>query len=295
MWFPTLMDWIVDKFIHHQSAKDFPNSQSFWRLAPAPHTAVSPALIADEIMSLCESGFVELVPGIRRIRGPRSIELTDGHIVEDIDAIVYCTGYNTCVPFKMPKEFDPYPVVGEAPQLYHGIFPLHEDPNIRNSLAFAGHSIVLFSGFTQYEMVGMAASQIWQEKSTLPPLQEMRKWHRKFLTWRQDLAKRHGAPSTFYVPLQPFPEYLLWLDKVAGTGVFEHFGWLTGKAWSFWWHDRDFYQLCLNGLFTPAIWRLFETGKRRSWPGAREQIVRDNAAAKRQIQNRLKMLKGTVR
>jgi hypothetical protein len=37
----------------------------------------------------------------------------------------------------------------------------------------------------------------------------------------------------------------------------------------------------LKGLWTPAIWRLFETGKRNTWPQARQQVYIDNEIADR--------------
>lgn len=37
--------------------------------------------------------------------------------------------------------------------------------------------------------------------------------------------------------------------------------------------------MCKNKVLSPALFRLFETGKRQAWSGARAQIIRDNELA----------------
>ena len=284
-WFPNFTNWLYDTVILRMSAKAFPNIPKAWNLSPAPSISVTPPLIADEIFPLMRSGFVEPVSGVSKITSSKSVELTDGRLLSDIDVIIYCTGYDMCVPF-MTDDINPYPATGEAANLYRGIFPLHEDPAVRNSLAYLGHAGVTFPGFVQYEMIAMAVSQIWLGKSTLPPFDEMKAWHGKHLAWREDVMTRQKIKSTFYVVVMRIADHMKWLDKTAGTGVFDHFGWLSAKAWYFWWTDRSFYNICLNGLLSPALWRLFDTGKRKRWPGAREQVLQDNMDVERQIQDR---------
>lgn len=77
-----------------------------------------------------------------------------------------------------------------------------------------------------------------------------------------------------------------WLDKTAGTGVFEHFDGTSWRAWMLWLKDRPLYVKCKGGLFTPAIWRLFEMGKRKPWAEARKQIWADNNLAEREARDR---------
>jgi dimethylaniline monooxygenase (N-oxide forming) len=135
-------------------------------------------------------------------------------------------------------------------------------------------------------MIAMAVSQIWLGNSTLPSFGEMKEWHRKYLSWRKDSVARQKIKSTFYVVVMPIVDHIQWLDKTAGTGVFDHFGWFSTKAWYFWWKDRSFYNTCLKGLLSPAIWRLFDMGKRKPWSGAKEQVLQDNIDVQRQIQDR---------
>ena len=84
----------------------------------------------------------------------------------------------------------------------------------------------------------------------------------------------------------PFSDHLRWLDETAGTGLFQHFG-LSWRAWRFWWSDREFYKLCQTGLLSPAIWRLFDTGRRKPWAGAKGQIKADHEFAERRREQRV--------
>lgn len=289
-WFPRLFNWLIDKGVTSISRKAFPDVPSKWKFSPAPSIAVTSPLIADEIYPLLESGFAEPVSEVRRITGPKSVELADGTMLNDIDAIIYCTGYDMAVPF-VPKEFNPYPVVGEPPMLYRNIFPLNKDPAIRDSLVFLGQAAIPFAGLVQHELIGMAIAQVWRGKIQLPSYEGMQEWRRGYLKWRDDLTARQKIKSTFYVAFMPMYDHMRWLDKTAGTGLFEHFGW-SSKAWAFWWRDRELYRKCKTGLFSPAIWRLFETGMRKAWPQARRQIFDDNERAERQVRERREMVEG---
>ncbi|MBE7181743.1 MAG: hypothetical protein INR71_11160 [Terriglobus roseus] len=150
-----------------------------------------------------------------------------------------------------------------------------------------------FPGFVQFEVHGMAVSQVFQGNTRLPPYEEQLQWHRDYLDWRADLKRRQKTEASFYTVFMPFPDHMRWLDEASGCDVLKHFGWLSSKAWSFWWSDREMYKLCKSGVFSPAIWRLFEGGKRKAWPGAREQILKDNAAVKRQIEERTEKMAST--
>lgn len=261
----------------------------------APSVALGPPLIADVLYPFLESGFAEPVPEIRKVVGARSVELVNGQVLEDIDAIIYCTGYHFATPF-LSEEFNPYPVVGEVPQLYRGIIPLHSDPDVRNSLAFLAQSAVTFPGLLQMELQGMAVSQLWRGTSPIPPLDEMKQWHKDWVEWRRALLAKQEVKSTLYTAFVPLGDHLTWVDKTAGTGMFDHFGWFKPKAWAFWWKDKELYRLCKTGLLTPVMWRLFDMGKRKplEWNKAQEMILSENERAKKQAQRRLANTKKDV-
>lgn len=216
--------------------------------------------------------------------------MTDGRILNDIDAIIYSTGYEAAVPYA-PEEFNPYPIADEAPVLYRNIFPLHSDADVRNSLAFLGQGAVPFPGFVQFELVAWAISQIWQGKASLPPLATMQDWHEDHMAWRREVIRKSKFDNKFMVVFMRLPDYLDWLDKTAGTGIFAHFSWFSWRSWRFWWQDREFYALCKTGLISPAMWRLFDMGGRKPWAGAKEQILKDNEFADKRQQERLTAMK----
>lgn len=222
-----------------------------------------------------KSGFAEPVDPVKQVVGPKSVELTDGRVLNDIDSIIYCTGYDMVIPFIEP-EYNPYPKPGAVGKFYRNIFPLHPDPDVRNSLAYLGHAAIVFPGFIQHEMIAMAIIQTWLGKSPLPSYKEMEAWHKRNLQWRDTMKKSQKTESTFYVVFMRFADHLRYLNWAAGAGVFEHFGWFCWRAWAFWWRDRELYKKTKNGLLTPAIWRLFDMGKRKPWDGAAMQIYKDN-------------------
>ena len=286
-----MYDWLIDWAIGNMSKKSFPNVPAEWNFSPAPSVSTNAPLMANDIYPHLESGFAEPVSTVRKITGPKTVELQDGRLLTDIDAIVFCTGYDIEVPF-LPPEFDPYPIVGEPPVLYRHMFPLSSDPKVRNSLAFVGLCAVTFPGYAKFEAQAMAISQIWLGNSSLPPLSKMKQWHSDYLTWRSDLLTRHHrASSSFHTLFLPMGDFLRWVDETAGIGLFANFGWFSARAWALWWKDRELYNMALTGLFSPAIWRLFDMGKRKPWVGAREQIFRDNAEAKEQRRRRQESMK----
>lgn len=275
------------------SRRAFPDVPAAWGLTPAPSAETTNPLVADELYPLMASGFCEPVPAAARVLGPRAVELRGGdrgRVLEDLDAIVYCTGYDLAAPFVEPAH-QPYPLPGGPADLYRGAFPLHPDPAVRGSLAFLGHGFVAFPGYVKLELVAMAVVQVWRGAARLPPLVEMERWHGGWLAWRGDLLRRQESEATFYVGTMPLADHLLWYDQAAGMDVFSHFGMFSRRAWSFWWRDRELYNKCANGCFSPAIWRLFETGKRKAWEGAREQIFKDDLAARTATQKRLETVK----
>ena len=286
-WFPSVWNWLSDKVLTNMSKKAYPYQPKEWNLSPAPSTATTPPLIANAVYPFLESGFAEPVSAIRQVTGPKTLQLTDGRVLDDIDTIIYATGYEAAVPCA-PKEYNPYPVADESPTLYRNIFPLHHDADVRNSLAFLGQGAVPFLGFIQFELIIWAISQIWQGKAHLPPMAAMQKWHRDHMAWRQNTVKRAKTDSKFYTAYLRFPDHIEWLDNTCGTGLFTHFSWFSWRSWRFWWSDRKFYNLCKSGLLSPAIWRLFDMRGRKAWAGAKEQIIRDNEFAAKRKEERLR-------
>jgi dimethylaniline monooxygenase (N-oxide forming) len=277
-WFPALLSFAFNFLLRYMSKKVFTYQPKSWKLHPAPSILITPPLVGDEIYDLMKRGFAEPVDGIAEVTGPKSVRLVDGRILEDIDSIVYCTGYDAETPF-LPPEFNAYPRIGDVGNLYRNVWLLHPDPKVRNSLAFIGQVGIPISGLAQFELHAMAVAQVWAGKTPLPSFAEMKAWHRRHLKYRESMYNKQKHKSVFYTAFVRFSDHLEWMNWAAGTGIFEHFSWFNWRSWAFWLRDRKLYYKVKSGLLTPAIWRLFDMGKRKPWDGARAQIYKDNEFA----------------
>ncbi|PPJ55542.1 hypothetical protein CBER1_05390 [Cercospora berteroae] len=232
---PAFHTWMMDFLLNMMSKKAYPNQPASWGLSPAPSFAVTTPLIASAIWRHLESGLCEPVAAVKRFVGPKSVELTSGRILAGIDSVIYCTGYDAEVPVKLPEEIEPYPVRGEPSNWYRHMHPIHENPQIRNSVALCAHGAFALPGFSQFFIQINAISQIWLGNSSLPSLTEMESWRQKYRAWRSAVAKKYRAQSTFYPFMVPMADYAAWLDRTAGIGIREHFGvvgrWVNWCAW----------------------------------------------------------------
>ncbi|KAH8664400.1 flavin-containing monooxygenase-like protein [Xylariales sp. PMI_506] len=296
---PSMFNWLMDKAVTSISDASYPSLPESWGMRPAPPLAVSTPLVAEQLFPHLQSGFAEPVPAVQEITGPGTVVLTNGQVLENIDAILYCTGYHLVIPESLlPKsgdsstevDFNPYPDgPGHPPRLFRNILPISRDQKVRDSLAFVGQSATIFPGFVQFELQAMAISQIWRGWSTLPSYKEMTDWHEMHLKRRLAMMKKHGIPTTpgemntFYPVLVPLDDLMPWLDRVAGTGIYENFGGkffglFNPQSWSLWWRDREMYDLCTKGVMSPAIFRVFNTGGRKalSWGEIRAMLKSEN-------------------
>lgn len=311
---PSVWTWLVDRMVRGMSAKAFPDTPDEWGLRPYQSLAVTTPLMADTIFPFLKLGFAEPISAVKEITGSRTVVLTDGRVLEDIDSIIYCTGYHVCTPQDLvPKpdpvastantlSYDPYPWgPGSSPYLYRNMIPLDPDPSVRESLAFMGHGAVPYPGLVQFDLQAMAISQIWRGWSPLPPHREMLDWHASYTARRKAKASRYGVDkddcSTFYPVIMPFEELFPWLNETAGSGVFETFGGKLGgmfnlRAWRLWWQDRELWDLCTKKVLSPTVFRAIETGGRKAL--SREETVRilrsDNEILGRAVQSKRREL-----
>ncbi|KAK8217388.1 hypothetical protein M8818_001144 [Zalaria obscura] len=91
-YFPALFGWFLDKALSSMSKKAY-NIPESWGFSPAPSITRQTPVIGDEIYPLLNSGRVDPVLAVEQMIGPKTIELKDGRVLQDIDAIIYCTGY----------------------------------------------------------------------------------------------------------------------------------------------------------------------------------------------------------
>jgi len=95
--------------------------------------------------------------------------------------------------------------------------------------------------------------------------------HHAWLTtcWRADTT-----PGSFDASMVRSWEFQAFLHEAAGTGM-ENLGW-GWKGWRFWLRDPKMSRLMNHGIETAHAFRYFETGKRKTWPGARDAIIHMN-------------------
>ncbi|KAF1972582.1 FAD/NAD(P)-binding domain-containing protein [Bimuria novae-zelandiae CBS 107.79] len=192
-----------------------------------PASCSVPPGASDTIIPLLQAGRLTSLHGIKRFLGPRSIEFTDGSVLDDIDAVVCATGYTADLTV--------------APFLSSSRPPNYSGP----------------------ELLPMAVSNIFRHAHPLPSLTQMESAVDAHHAW---LAARYAAdttPGSFDRSMVKSWEFQGFLHEAAGTGM-ENLG-EPRLSW-----------VMNHGVETAHAFRVFETGKRRAWEGAREAILRVN-------------------
>nr|OQO16618.1 hypothetical protein B0A51_14119 [Rachicladosporium sp. CCFEE 5018] len=256
------------------------------RLSGNPENSIP--LISDHLPDLLLSGKVESVQGITRITGPNSVLLTDGTTLDNIDAILCCTGAHVDFSALLPPSADPtnpflapdgfaalpshYRDEGRVPLLYRGIISLQYP----HSLAFLGHTLVLPGSTSVNDLISMGLAQLWGGKYPFPSQTEMQSEADSFYA---SLISTLKNGEIAHAGIRSDLAFSRWLHEVAGTGLFEHVGsWTSWRCWKLWWSDRKFYKMLLDGVMSPHAWRLFDMGRgRKVWSGAREAVEKANA------------------
>ncbi|KAI5459674.1 FAD/NAD(P)-binding domain-containing protein [Mariannaea sp. PMI_226] len=275
---PTLSQWVFDAMVKKLQDEAFVLRPE-WKLSPAPSIKHAVPIVSDNLVQLLEAGKIQSVAGLKRISGPREVELTDGTHVQ-ADTIIWATGYKSEFSV-LDATVDPNRHTTPAwtsapgsrgkplPRLYQNVFSL----DYPDSLAFMGCVAFATGAFPVYDLCSMAVAQVWKGNSPLPTIQEMNKAVDRQHSFVCDIAKQGSAVPGWVRQ----SEWLAWANQAAGTGVDEHLGW--GYAgWKFYFQDRALYKLLMDGVYMPAIWRVFDSTKRKKWDGAREEIVKVNAA-----------------
>ncbi|GKT46232.1 monooxygenase aurF [Colletotrichum spaethianum] len=233
-------------------------------------------------------GVTKSVQGVSEVTGPRSVAFTDGTVLHDIDAIIICTGYHFDFsllrdagdPTDPTKAPDHYERINAArykdphvsfPRLYRG-FISEQYPE---SLAVIGHFLLAKPTFVLNDLATMALASIWSGAAPLPTREEMARDINSHYDTIVSTLKRGPVP---HMGFRMFgSKNYEWVNKVAGTGVTDRLACFSLEAWKLWWNDRTFYNLLMDGVDEPAVYRLFETGRgRKPWSGAREQILKTN-------------------
>lgn len=241
-------------------------------------TDISALIINDGLVPALREGSVISTAAAKGVTGPRTVVLADGAIVEDVDCIVACTGYTSSLTiFGDAIEYSqPTPECRDLPRLYQNISPV----DYADSLACIGYLALVDNAALCRELAGMAIAQIWAGKSPLPPRREMQLQIHRQHRWFAERSRRHPIPQ-----LDGLVEPHSWsqfVNDAAGTGVNKYFGW-TFKGLLFSLLHPMLYMQLAWGMANPHVYRLFETGKRKAWPGAREAVSRVNVESAKDI------------
>lgn len=252
-----------------------------WNFKPAPSILTHRPLVSDDVVGHLRNGSIVSVIGLKRFLGARHIELEDGSHLE-VDSVVFGTGYTadfSLMPENSPTERSAPSTakqrfyVPPLARLYKNIFlPSHPD-----SIAYLcnwtlGDGIMPIS-----DLASMAITQVWKEDFPLPSEADMNRDIDAHHAWARSMA---GQAGTFREVVQQGP-WINWLNDAAGTGVNENLGYGL-QGWVFWLWQPRFCSLLMTGADSPHVMRLFD-GRRKSWSGAREAIIRVNKDAERRI------------
>jgi dimethylaniline monooxygenase (N-oxide forming) len=272
---PGFYQWLTDKGLGWFMRNHWGELDPEWRILPAPPVALNLPGASNSLIPLLREGKITSMHGIKRFTGPRSIEFDDGTVLDDVEAVICATGYTAnleVAPFlerSMPSKYEGPELV----RLWMNIFP----PQYADSMALLCHSAYgKNNGFSFNDVQSMAISNIFRGIHPLPPKRIMNTWVDQHQEW---LASRWRAePLSFNASAVKTWEFQQFLHDVAGTGMENlGYGW---KGWKFFFTDPKMSYLMNNGVETAHAFRYFETGKRRTWDGAKQAIIKANEAVK---------------
>ncbi|KAK0615600.1 putative dimethylaniline monooxygenase [Bombardia bombarda] len=276
---PAFSKWTADLAVTFLSRRAFGKLDPAWRLEPFPSITLSLPGSFELVMPFLQDGSLTSLHGLTRFVGPRAVEFADGTVVDDVDAVVLCTGYaadwSVAAPFMeadgKPKGVDTY----RGPPLYRlymNLFP----PRYADSCVLLCYSAFgKNNGFGFADVTSWAVSNVWRGVEGLPPRAEMERHIDEHQRW---VAARWALDKSSDMSAVKQWEFQGWLHRAAGTGM-ENLGW-GWQGWKFWLTDRKMYGLMNDGVETPHLFGYFETGKRRTWEGAGDAIVHMNEVVK---------------
>ncbi|XP_068448896.1 flavin-containing monooxygenase 5-like [Clinocottus analis] len=219
--------------------------------------------VNDELPNRILSGTVQVKPNVRRFQGS-SVEFDDGSVVEDVDLVVFATGYRFSFPFLASH------VVSASENkafLYKYVFPPEMD---RPTLAIIGLVQPLGAIMPISEMQARWATRVFKGCIKLPSAASMLK----------DVQCKQEAMAQRYVSSQRHTiqvDYVPYMDEVAAlVGVRPNWPRLLLT-------DPRLGLSVVLGPCTPYQYRLSGPGK---WAGARQAILTQWERVARPMQTR---------
>ncbi|XP_070410165.1 flavin-containing monooxygenase 5 isoform X1 [Nothobranchius furzeri] len=220
--------------------------------------------INDELPNRILSGTVQVKPNIRQFQGS-SVEFEDGSIVEDIDLVVFATGYKFSYPFLDSRVVS---VTENKASLYKYVFPPELD---HPTLAIIGLVQPLGAIMPISEIQARWATQVFKGCIKLPPAAAML---RDIKCKQEAMAKRYVASPRHTIQV----DYVDYMDQIAElVGV-------RPRIMRMLLTDPQLGLKVLLGPSTPYQYRLRGPGK---WAGARQAIFTQWERVAKPLQTRL--------
>ena len=182
---------------------------------------------SDSILAFT-AGYKEIVPEIAEFlpesQGTRAVRFANGRVEEDLDAVVFATGYYYSFPF-LPSLQSKIISTGERVQhLYKHLFYI-DDPTI----VFIGLPSKIIP-FRTVEGQGAVVARVWANRLELPSTLEMKRWE-------EDAIAERGGGRRFHV--LTFPEdfeyhnkLVDWATRATGRGGKLPMRWSAKEAWA---------------------------------------------------------------
>ncbi|XP_049444135.1 flavin-containing monooxygenase 5-like isoform X2 [Epinephelus fuscoguttatus] len=206
--------------------------------------------INDELPNRILSGTVQVKPNIRRFQGS-SVEFDDGSVVEDVDLVVFATGYKFSFPFLASHVVS---VSQNKASLYKYVFPPEMD---RPTLAIIGLVQPLGAIMPISEMQARWATRVFKGCIKLPSVASMLK---DVECKKETMARRYVTSQRHTIQV----DYVNHMDEIAElVGVRPNFLKLLLT-------DPRLGLTVMFGPSTPYQYRLKGPGK---WAGARQAIL----------------------
>uniref|UniRef100_A0A8C7FT75 Flavin-containing monooxygenase n=1 Tax=Oncorhynchus kisutch TaxID=8019 RepID=A0A8C7FT75_ONCKI len=225
-------------------------NHSLYSLQPKHRLFSQHPTVNDELPNRILSGTVQVKPNIRRLQGS-SIEFDDGTVEDNIDLVVFATGYNFSFPF-LPSNM--LPVSGNKANLYKYMFP----PGLeRPTLVVIGLVQPLGAIMPISEMQARWATRVFKGLNKLPSMDCMLKdiKHKE-----ETIAKRYVTSQRHTIQV----DYIDYMDQIAyQVGARPS---LLGLLL----RDPGVWLCVLLGPCTPYQYRLRGPGQ---WDGARQAIL----------------------
>ncbi|CAJ1060084.1 LOW QUALITY PROTEIN: flavin-containing monooxygenase 5-like [Xyrichtys novacula] len=217
----------------------------------------------DELPNRILSGTVQVKPNIRRFQGS-NIEFDDGSVMEDVDLVVFATGYRFSFPFLSSQVTT---VSDNKASLYKYVFP----PELqRPTLAIIGLVQPLGAIMPVSEMQARWSTRVFKGCSKLPSMDNMLK---DIQNKEETMAKRYVSSQRHTIQV----DYVSYMDEIAElVGVRPSIPRLLLT-------DPKIGLNVLLGPCTPYQYRLRGPGK---WAGARQAILSQWERVARPMQTR---------